>query len=881
MTIDLNDTAPPHPPRLNLREVRARLQDTAADWVPRLFPAGALSPDRRALRLANLGGDPPRGHGSAEIQLAGPWAGYGRDWATDDRADPIALVGWATGLCNGDLYKEAARLAGLGDQAPRGTSKVRPKAARQPKDTATEARRVLETCQPLVGSLAEAYLTARGLADHASPDLLFAPDLTDVVGRTGWPGMVAVIRDGDGQPTGGIHRTFLLADGTGKAPVGPTGKKMLGPAKAGHVRLFPLPTDGHLGIAEGIETALSATRLFGLPTWAGLSADGVRTFQWPGGVTRVTVFADAGAAGRKAAAGLAARLEAAGIPCRILSPRHGDDFNDDLRKGAVAADYRPAEAPAPQSPPDPTPEAPPPDPEAPLIDDGPTLTAAAAALAKGDSAAAVALLDRMVRAQLEVLEEEGILSAAKAATGLAMGGLRKQVTIMRRRWDASGGESTARLSCPWAARLRVDPAGQPERNEANVMVALAHDTAFGGALVFDAFSEKILVQRALPWSAAEETFPRQWDDGDDVNLAVWLQRRDVNVTPVVVARAVTAYARGQAVHPVRDYLDGLTWDGTPRLDGWLAAYVGAEDTRLNRAFAARWLISAVARIRRPGCKADHMLVLEGPQGLKKSTAIKVLCGAPWFTDELAEVGSKDAAMQLQGAWVVEMAELDALSKAETGRIKAFLTRTADRYRPPYGRHTVEVPRSSVFCGTVNHETWLKDETGGRRFWPVKAGVTGPIDLDGLAEARDQLWAEAVARFEAGEPWWLEDLDLVAEAAEAQEAKRVTDAWDDKIDRWLTHTTQRVQVGFDTWEDREIERPEPLTDVSVGEILEHAIGLEPGRWNKQDQKRVTDYLTAHGWKYSGRPRVAGNQKRPRRYEKIMLPAQPSWLSGDGE
>ncbi|MBB4287682.1 VapE domain-containing protein [Roseospira goensis] len=852
MTIDLNDTAPPPPPRINLRDVKDRLQASAHDWVPMLFPAGRLTPDRRALRLANLGGDAPRGHGSAEIRLAGRWAGYGRDWATDDRADPIELIGWATGLCNGDLYAEAARVAGLTPDAPK------PRKAAPPsppaRDTTADARRVVKNCQPLGGTVAEAYLKARGLSDPGSPDLVFTPDMTDRASRTGWPGMVGVIRDGDGQPTGGIHRTFLEPDGTGKAP---PGKKMLGPAGGGHVRLFPVPEDGHLGIAEGIETALSAHRLFGLPTWAGLSAEGVRRFQWPGGVTRLTLFADAGEAGQKAAADLAARLTDAGIGHTIVSPLHGDDFNDDLRHGATAGDYRPTAPPAP------------------VVDDARSLMAEAQTLTQGDVPGAIGIVDRMVRARLEDLEEEGILTALKAATGLGMGSLRGQAQIMRRRWNASGGESTARISSPWACRLRLDMTGQPERNEANVMVALTHDTAFGGALVLDAFAEKILVQRPLPWSPPTEDLPRQWSDADDVQLAVWLQRRDINVTPVVTARAVAAYARGQAIHPVRDYLDGLTWDGTPRLDTWLSTYVGAEDTRLTRAFGARWMISAVARIRQPGCKADHMLVLEGPQGLKKSTAFKTLCGEAWFTDELAEVGSKDAAMQLQGAWVVEMAELDAMSKAETGRIKAFLTRTTDRYRPPYGRHTIEVPRQAVLCGTVNHETWLKDETGGRRFWPVKAGATGPIDLDGLAQARDQLWGEAVARFAAGEPWWLDQRDLVSDAAAAQDAKRVSDAWEEKIDRWLTHTTERIKVGYDTWENREIERPEPLTDVSVGEVLEHALGIEPGRWTDRDQARVGRYFTAKGWKQH-RPYV-GPKQRQRRYKlEGSTPCQASWL-----
>ncbi len=153
--------------------------------------------------------------------------------------------------------------------------------------------------------------------------------------------MAAIVRDATGAPTGGIHRTFLLDDGSAKSL---PGKKMLNAVAGGSVRLATLPDDGHLGIAEGIETALSAQAIFGVPTWAGLSADGLRRWLWPDGVARVTIFADAGDAGRQAAASLAHRLNMANIANLIVDPLHGDDFNDDLRDGVTAARY-PAEEP--------------------------------------------------------------------------------------------------------------------------------------------------------------------------------------------------------------------------------------------------------------------------------------------------------------------------------------------------------------------------------------------------------------------------------------------------------------------------------------------------------------------------------------------------------
>jgi putative DNA primase/helicase len=265
----------------------------------------------------------------------------------------------------------------------------------------------------------------------------------------------------------------------------------------------------------------------------------------------------------------------------------------------------------------------------------------------------------------------------------------------------------------------------------------------------------------------------------------------------------------------------------------------------------------------PGVKADHMLILEGPQGSKKSSAIKMLAGADWFTDELAEIGSKDAAQQMRGVWVVEFAELDAISRAEVSRIKAFLTRTTDRYRPPYERYVITVPRQCVFAGSVNPETYLRDETGNRRFWPVRCG---DIDIDALARDRDQLWAEAVARYRAGAIWWLDDPELIALAKAEQDQRYQADAWDARIDRWLVYERRRVNrgyAGYDDWHDEEVERASPMTDVSVGEILEGALGIEPGRWTKADQMRIGAYLKMKRWE---RYQARNGQFREWRYRE---------------
>ena len=182
----------------------------------------------------------------------------------------------------------------------------------------------------------------------------------------------------------------------------------------------------------------------------------------------------------------------------------------------------------------------------------------------------------------------------------------------------------------------------------------------------------------------------------------------------------------------------------------MQTYFHVEDSEYVRAIGSRYLISAVARIYEPGCKVDHMLVLEGPQGKQKSEALRTLAiNDDWFTDRLSHLASKDAVLETAGVLLVEIAEMDALTKATSSAIKSFLTRRHDRFRPPYGKHTINLPRQCVFAATINPPVggYLKDPTGARRFWPV--ACRGMIDRDGLEKVRDQLWAEAVHQFKAG------------------------------------------------------------------------------------------------------------------------------------
>ena len=498
--IDLNDVATPKA-RHDLAAVKDRLAATAGDWLPGIFPEARLARDRRSLRCADLSGRPPRKEGSCTIHLDGPYAGWGFDYATGESAGPIDLIAQATGLSDGALFDEAARIAGMDRPAPR--SAPRPKL-----DHSTEVARLVDGAQPLAGTVGEAYLRARGLGDPGCPDLLFHPDLPDFDTRRGWPGLIALPRVVTGERAPGIHRTFLLDDGSAK---GPAGKKMLGSVADAAVRLFAMPAGGHLGIAEGIETALAAHALFGTAVWVALSADGLARFRWPEGTTRVTIYADAGDAGRQAAATLSDRLNRADIPNEIVVPLHGDDFNDDLLRGARADDYGlsqelltkdlPAETERLPSAGD-------------IIAD---LVAAADALTNPPDISALGeLLGRIALARLDPLPARQILARIKTTTGIAMSILDKQLVELVKRVNVSG-DPHARIAKPaWFNRLRQDLVGTPERNEANVIIALTSDVAFAGVLAFDDFSQEIVVRQPLPWDAATGPFPRPWEDADEL-----------------------------------------------------------------------------------------------------------------------------------------------------------------------------------------------------------------------------------------------------------------------------------------------------------------------------------------------------------------------------
>jgi predicted P-loop ATPase len=341
--------------------------------------------------------------------------------------------------------------------------------------------------------------------------------------------------------------------------------------------------------------------------------------------------------------------------------------------------------------------------------------------------------------------------------------------------------------------------------------------------------------RAVPGQGGG-VYPRPLEDDDYTAAQAWFNNNGFpKATMDIVRAAVRKVCRHQAFDPLRDYLDGLQWDGAPRLASWLTTYCGAEPSAYVSEVGRRWCISAVARGFKPGVKADCMIVLEGAQGRRKSSALAALAGEDWFSDALPQMGDKDASSYLRGKWIIEVAELEAM-RSQMDAIKAFISRQVENYRPVYGREEVSEPRRCIFAGSTNKDDWQRDETGGRRFWPVKVGS---IDVDAIARDRVQLWAEAVHLYRAGERWWLEGEE--ADQAQAEVAERRPD------DPWRADIARVV---------------EGRAEVTTKEVL-HELHVLPVDMTPQLSKRVAQELVALGWVRDGRV-TTGQMKGAARY-----------------
>ena len=381
----------------------------------------------------------------------------------------------------------------------------------------------------------------------------------------------------------------------------------------------------------------------------------------------------------------------------------------------------------------------------------------------------------------------------------------------------------------WKGKLQASKQGF-KKNVTNLMMFLENVRELGSTIRWNELAQRV------EWGG------RPLEEQDLVDIQVILEAQNFDPPKGDLLNCVIRHAKRNSFHPVRDYLTGLRWDGTKRLDNWLQACLGAPASDYSRAIGRRSLIAAVARAFKPGCKVDTVLVIEGPQGLKKSTAIAALFGQDWTAESVNLFDQHNKmVMSMMGAWVVELAEFVAIQKRDQNIVKGLLTMQTDKVVLPYAKMLSSHPRQCVFFGTINPEDfgYLTDRTGNRRYWFVQARK---IDLDLIRTKRDQIWAEAYAAFQAGERWWLEDGEerLAQEEAEVREEA-------------------------DPWEEILAERLEGVLTTTVSAALAE-IGVPRERMGKVEQNRMGRVLRNLGFTADPNPKKDSNRRSYRVFRR---------------
>lgn len=352
----------------------------------------------------------------------------------------------------------------------------------------------------------------------------------------------------------------------------------------------------------------------------------------------------------------------------------------------------------------------------------------------------------------------------------------------------------------------------PYLNLHNAALIVESDPAYRGRVYFDDFLQRVM-RRNSP--------AREWGDADDLELVRHVQ--SVLALPKfgrdAISQAVIEVAYRTRKNCVQEWLRALKWDKQPRIEHFFSDYMGADEGEYCRNASRNFWLSIAARIEHPGCKVDNMIVLEGPQGVGKSTALQII-GGDWFAEQHESATNPKAFAEiLQGKLLVEISEMESFTHAEVNRVKQTITCRSDRFRAAYSRHAADHPRTCIFVGTTNRDDWNKDETGARRFWPI--ACSGDLDLEGIRENRDHLFAEAKARILAGEDHW-------------------------KMPAGATAQEQRERYQPDPWHSKVVESLKGKSEVTTSQImLDLSITLE--RQGRAEQMRVGRILRFLGWK----------------------------------
>ena len=450
-------------------------------------------------------------------------------------------------------------------------------------------------------------------------------------------------------------------------------------------------------------------------------------------------------------------------------------------------------------------------------------------------------------------------SDAAVTARLAQERLQHAVEDMTPVDDATPAEGPAAASPPkdWHDKLARGKHGEVLSTSQNIQLIIDNDDKLRGRIWVDRFARRMKCRGPFPWPGPDGE--RGWADTDDAGMRWYIETAYRVTGQGKIMDATNLTAERHARDPVVEYLQAQQWDGTPRLDTLFIDYLGAADTEYTRAVTRKAFVAAVARAFNPGSKFDQVVILSGPQGTGKSTLLARM-GQKWFSDSINSFNGKDAREAIQGVWIAELGELTALDRSESEQAKQFISQVEDWFRPAYGRRTEQYPRRCVFFGTSNQDSYLRDSTGNRRYWPVDTNVLPirhPVFTDFTQAVVDQVWAEAVVRYQAGEPLYL-DGQAAKVAADIQEEHREADAWEgavrDFLDRplpadWDHWDTERRTAWWDGLvADRDQIETQQRTQICVAEIATELLRLDRSRMSRQDQRRIAGILSGTpGWR----------------------------------
>ena len=389
----------------------------------------------------------------------------------------------------------------------------------------------------------------------------------------------------------------------------------------------------------------------------------------------------------------------------------------------------------------------------------------------------------------------------------------------------------------WRMDLVRDSKNEIRAVPVNVLAILRHDPATKGAIRYNALLAQVEVIRRLPGVIDTGTGPIS--DAHVHMLVAWLgEAYGMHVKPGQVSDALALVAQENVFDPPRAYMESLQWDGVERVQHYAERYLGSAGNEYSRRVSTILFVSIAARALNPGCKCDTIIILEGAQGCGKTTAVLQLCNPDWCVEITEAFGSPELVRQIRSALIGEIGELSSMSRSEFNRTKQFATQQVDRVREPYARFVAAYPRRCVFVGTTNADDWNRDPTGARRFLPLRVSA---FDMQSYLQDRDQLWAEAVALYQAGTDYWT----LPETAAEEQDARYDHDAWSDPVTNWLAGRSNDKTYPPDI-DTRPIDQGGGIRSASAAEILLHALGVETGKQSRADQMRVANIMRKLDW-----------------------------------